>query len=68
MKNDDATILPLSVDATGKINFDSIVKLSENATKTVFSRHSDLVPKIGLDAAEKTSKEEEEKEEARVGK
>lgn len=42
----DAKILPVSVDAAGNIAFDAIVKLSENASKTVFSQHLDLVPKL----------------------
>lgn len=45
----DAKILPVSVDAAGNIAFDAIVKQSENASKTVFSQHLDLVPKLPND-------------------
>ncbi|XP_047330288.1 SNW/SKI-interacting protein A [Impatiens glandulifera] len=38
--------LPVTVDEHGNIRFDAIVKLNENASKTVYSQHRDLVPKI----------------------
>jgi SNW domain-containing protein 1 len=42
----DSKILPVSVDAEGNIAFDAVVKQAENAKKTVFSQHRDLVPKV----------------------
>ncbi|CAA7396155.1 unnamed protein product [Spirodela intermedia] len=39
-------ILPLTVDAQGKVRFDAVVKQSENASKIVYSQHRDLVPKV----------------------
>ncbi|KAJ7196146.1 hypothetical protein O6H91_Y509300 [Diphasiastrum complanatum] len=55
----DSTILPVSVDAEGNIAFDAIVKQGENASKTVFSQHRDLIPKLPSEAeSEKFSEEE----------
>lgn len=55
----DGKILPVSVDAQGNIAFDAIVKQSENASKTVFSQHRDLVPKLPTEVdVEKASDEE----------
>ena len=39
-------ILPLTVDAQGKVRFDAVVKQNENASKIVYSQHKDIVPKI----------------------
>ncbi|XP_020255852.1 SNW/SKI-interacting protein [Asparagus officinalis] len=49
-------ILPLTVDSQGKVAFDAIVKLNENASKIVYSQHKDLVPKV-------VSEEEQQSEE-----
>eukprot|EP00850_Spirogloea_muscicola_P026556 SM008233S22593 [mRNA] locus=s8233:1:564:- [translate_table: standard] len=40
-------VLPVNVDAEGSVAYDAVVRLNENASKTVFARHSDLVPKVG---------------------
>ena len=45
-KVSNSKVLPVSVDAEGNIAYDAIVKQGANAKKTVFSSHSDLVPKI----------------------
>ncbi|KAK9715394.1 hypothetical protein RND81_06G161900 [Saponaria officinalis] len=39
-------ILPVTVDSQGNLAFDAVVRQGENASKTVYFRHSDLVPKI----------------------
>ncbi|KAH7404583.1 hypothetical protein KP509_15G032900 [Ceratopteris richardii] len=57
-EKNDAKILPVSVDASGKIAFDAIVKQSENASKTVYSQHLDLVPKLPQDVDMKDEDEE----------
>lgn len=55
----DSKIIPVSVDAQGKIAFDAVVKQAENARKNVFSQHSDLVPKVPTEVdTEKPSDEE----------
>lgn len=57
----DSRIIPVSVDAQGKIAFDAVVKQAENARKNVFSQHSDLVPKVPTEVdTEKPSAEEAE--------
>ncbi|KAA8523157.1 hypothetical protein F0562_009580 [Nyssa sinensis] len=38
--------LPITVDEHGNVRYDAIVKQNENASKIVYSQHSDLVPKI----------------------
>ncbi|KAA8534914.1 hypothetical protein F0562_029870 [Nyssa sinensis] len=38
--------LPVTVDEHGNVRYDAIVKQNENASKIVYSQHSDLVPKI----------------------
>ncbi|CAK9258725.1 unnamed protein product [Sphagnum jensenii] len=58
----DGKILPVSVDAEGNIAFDAIVKQSENASKTVFSQHRDLVPKLPSEADVDKPGDEEVKE------
>ncbi|PKU67743.1 SNW/SKI-interacting protein A [Dendrobium catenatum] len=45
-------ILPLTVDSSGKVAFDAIVKQNENASKIVYSQHKDLVPKVSTDEKE----------------
>ncbi|MCO5588702.1 hypothetical protein L7F22_042661 [Adiantum nelumboides] len=57
-EKNDAKILPISVDAAGNIAFDAIVKQGENASKTVFSQHTDLVPKLPQDVDMKDEQEE----------
>ncbi|XP_024391047.1 SNW/SKI-interacting protein A [Physcomitrium patens] len=57
----DSKIIPVSVDAEGSIAFDAVVKQAENARKTVFSQHRDLVPKVPTEVdTEKPSEEEAE--------
>ncbi|CAK9205851.1 unnamed protein product [Sphagnum troendelagicum] len=58
----DGKILPVSVDAEGNIAFDAIVKQSENASKTVFSQHRDLIPKLPNEADVEKPGDEEIKE------
>ncbi|KAL3684141.1 hypothetical protein R1sor_002163 [Riccia sorocarpa] len=58
-KGVDSKILPVSVDAEGHIAFDAVVKQAENASKVVYSKHRDLVPKIPSEvSAEKPDPEE----------
>uniref|UniRef100_A0A5B7AD81 Putative SNW/SKI-interacting protein n=1 Tax=Davidia involucrata TaxID=16924 RepID=A0A5B7AD81_DAVIN len=38
--------LPITVDEHGNVRYDAIVKQNENASKIVYSQHTDLVPKI----------------------
>lgn len=64
-EKNDAKILPVSVDAAGNIAFDAIVKQSENASKTVFSEHSDLVPKLPQDVPMAKDEDEEIEETTR---
>ncbi|PRQ41268.1 putative SKI-interacting protein, SKIP [Rosa chinensis] len=57
--------LPVSFDAYGNIAYDVIVKQNENAKRTVFSKHKDLVPLILTDNEEEEnmySDEEMQKE------
>ncbi|XP_062221936.1 SNW/SKI-interacting protein A [Phragmites australis] len=56
-------ILALTVDARGSVAFDAVVKQGENASKIVYSKHSDLVPKIATaDSQAAVNDEEEQKE------
>lgn len=41
-----AKTLAVTVDADGGVNYDAVVKQGQNRDKTVFSKHSDLVPKV----------------------
>lgn len=62
-----STILPVSFYAYGNIAYDAIVKQNENAKRTVFSQHKDLVPKILKNNEEEEnmySEEEMQKERA----
>ncbi|KAJ8750907.1 hypothetical protein K2173_016088 [Erythroxylum novogranatense] len=52
-------ILPVTVDAHGNVAYDAIVKQNENAKKTVYSQHKDLIPKI-LKNEEGTDEDEDE--------
>ncbi|KAL6192437.1 hypothetical protein ACLB2K_033525 [Fragaria x ananassa] len=52
--------LPVSFDAYGNIAYDTIVKQNENAKRTVFSKHKDLVPRILRDNEEEENKYSEE--------
>eukprot|EP00897_Mesotaenium_endlicherianum_P000764 jgi/Mesen1/10689/ME000009S10478 len=47
-KEEKATsrVLPVNVDAEGRVAFDAIVKQGENASKIVHTQHRELVPKI----------------------
>uniref|UniRef100_A0A1D1YQ82 SNW domain-containing protein 1 n=2 Tax=Anthurium amnicola TaxID=1678845 RepID=A0A1D1YQ82_9ARAE len=54
-------ILPLTVDAQGKVRFDAVVRQNENASKVVYSQHGDLVPKVAA-GGEGGQEEEMEKE------
>ncbi|CAM6088958.1 unnamed protein product [Calypogeia fissa] len=58
----DSKILPVSVDAKGNIAFDTIVKQGENASKVVFSQHSDLIPKVPTEVSADRPDEEEVQE------
>ena len=53
-------ILALTVDAHGSVAFDAVVKQGENAGKIVYSKHSDLVPKIATSDSQAPDDEEEE--------
>ena len=53
-------ILALTVDAHGSVAFDAVVKQGENAGKIVYSKHSDLVPKIATSDSQAPDEEEEE--------
>ncbi|MQL71448.1 hypothetical protein Taro_003770 [Colocasia esculenta] len=57
-------ILPLTVDAQGKVRFDAVVRQNENASKIVYSQHGDLVPKVvvGEDGRSEGEDDEMEKE------
>ncbi|KAF8779883.1 hypothetical protein HU200_002150 [Digitaria exilis] len=56
-------ILALTVDAHGSVAFDAVVKQGENAGKIVYSKHSDLVPKIAsTDSRAPEDDEEEQKQ------
>jgi SNW domain-containing protein 1 len=56
-------ILALTVDARGSVAFDAVVKQGENASKIVYSKHSDLVPKIATANSEAAADDEEEQKE-----
>ena len=53
-------ILALTVDAHGSVAFDAVVKQGENAGKIVYSKHSDLVPKIATSDSQAPDDEEEQ--------
>ncbi|KAG8059362.1 hypothetical protein GUJ93_ZPchr0002g25312 [Zizania palustris] len=55
-------ILALTVDAQGSVAFDAVVRQGENASKIVYSKHSDLVPKIATADSEATEDEENQKQ------
>ncbi|RLN09668.1 SNW/SKI-interacting protein [Panicum miliaceum] len=55
-------ILALTVDAHGSVAFDAVVKQGENAGKIVYSKHSDLVPKIATSDSQASDDEEEQKQ------
>ncbi|KAJ1281155.1 hypothetical protein BS78_04G286400 [Paspalum vaginatum] len=56
-------ILALTVDAQGSVAFDAVVKQGENTGKIVYSKHSDLVPKIATaDSQAPVDGDEEQKE------
>ena len=55
-------ILALTVDARGSVAFDAVVKQGENAGKIVYSKHSDLVPKIATSDSQAPDEEEEQKQ------
>ncbi|KQK01798.1 SNW/SKI-interacting protein A isoform X1 [Brachypodium distachyon] len=55
-------ILALTVDAHGSVAFDAVVKQGENASKIVYSKHSDIVPKIATADSEAVEDEEYEKQ------
>ncbi|MCI67752.1 SNW/SKI-interacting protein-like, partial [Trifolium medium] len=46
MGRNKSSILPVTVDAHGKVAYDAIVKQNENAKKIVYTHHKDLIPKI----------------------
>ncbi|XP_078435188.1 chromatin protein family [Wolffia australiana] len=52
-------ILPLTVDAQGKVRFDAVARQNENASKVVYSQHTDLVPKLVVGEVSKDVDEEE---------
>ncbi|CAL5054433.1 unnamed protein product [Urochloa decumbens] len=56
-------ILALTVDAHGSVAFDAVVKQGENAGKIVYSKHSDLVPKIATSDSQAPADGDEEQEE-----
>jgi SNW domain-containing protein 1 len=56
-------ILALTVDARGSVAFDAVVKQGENAGKIVYSKHSDLVPKIATSDSQAPVDDEEEQKE-----
>ena len=53
-------ILALTVDAHGSVAFDAVVKQGENAGKIVYSKHSDLVPKIATSDSQAPDDDDEE--------
>ena len=55
-------ILALTVDAHGSVAFDAVVKQGENAGKIVYSKHSDLVPKIATSDSQAPDDDEEQKQ------
>ncbi|XP_062220367.1 SNW/SKI-interacting protein A-like [Phragmites australis] len=55
-------ILALTVDAHGSVAFDAVVKQGENASKIVYSKHSDLVPKIATIDSQAVGDDEEQKQ------
>jgi len=59
--NGGSKILALTVDAHGSVAFDAVVKQGENASKIVYSKHSDIVPKIATADSEAVEDEEYEK-------
>jgi len=38
--------LAVTIDGKGEVNYDAVVKQGQNRDKIVFSRHSDIVPKL----------------------
>jgi len=65
-----AKTLAVTIDADGDVNYDEVVKQGQNREKTVFSRHSDIVPKVDelnkLESRVVDSDDEEVKETARA--
>ncbi|KAL3616408.1 hypothetical protein CASFOL_039798 [Castilleja foliolosa] len=57
-----ARTLPLTVDEHGNLRYDSIVKQNENAKKTVYSQHSDLVPIFVKDIEKEDEMDVDEKQ------
>ncbi|XP_073065550.1 LOW QUALITY PROTEIN: SNW/SKI-interacting protein A-like [Primulina eburnea] len=54
--------LPLTVDESGNLRYDSIVRQNENAKKIVYSQHSDLVPMVVKDNEEVDEMDVDEKQ------
>ncbi|XP_019095070.1 PREDICTED: SNW/SKI-interacting protein-like [Camelina sativa] len=42
----ESMVLPVTVDALGNVVFDAIVRQNDNSRKIVYSRYSDLIPKM----------------------
>eukprot|EP00210_Caulerpa_lentillifera_P000987 g951.t1 len=65
-----AKTLAVTIDADGDVNYDEVVKQGQNRDKTVYSRHSDIVPKVDelnkLESRIVDSDDEEVKETARA--
>ncbi|KAF0902755.1 hypothetical protein E2562_019088 [Oryza meyeriana var. granulata] len=53
-------VLNLTVDGSGRVEFDAVVKQGENARKTVYSSPGDVVPKINAAANEDDDEDVEE--------
>jgi SNW domain-containing protein 1 len=60
-KGGGSKILALTVDARGGVAFDAVVRQGENASKIVYSKHSDIVPKIATADSEAVEDEEYER-------
>lgn len=60
--------LPVFSYAYGNIAYDTIVKQNENAKRTVFSKHKDLVPRILRDNEEEEEEEENKYSEEEIEK
>lgn len=45
-QKESAKTLAVTVDADGEVNYDAVVKQGQNRDKIVYSKHSDIVPKV----------------------
>lgn len=55
-------VLPLTTDSNGDVSYDAIVRQNENASKIVYSKHKDLIPKIIMGEEGQQDDEDEDME------